>query len=66
MIDFQPQGRYIVTLLIPVAIIMAAGYNELFKRLSEKVQNSAVLVGVVLLFMFNFVVVHRFISQLFV
>jgi hypothetical protein len=66
VIDFQPQGRYIVTLLIPVAIIMAAGYNELFKRLSEKVQNSAVLVGVVLLFMFNFVVVHRFISPLFV
>lgn len=40
--DFQPQGRYILPILIPLGILVTDGYRKLTISIPKKIQNSVV------------------------
>lgn len=35
-IDYQPQGRYVMSILIPIALFMSVGYEYLSKLIEDK------------------------------
>ena len=46
-IDYQPQGRYIMSILIPIALFMSIGYEYFSEFIENKIQLS--MIGIYIL-----------------
>lgn len=64
-IDYDPQARYIITLLIPSVMLLAVGYQNMMRQIPAALQHGAVILLIMALIVYDGRVYANFFSLLF-
>ena len=51
-IDYQPQGRYIMSMLVPLMLIVSMGYHYLDRKIKEKIVFNKISISNIIMFIY--------------